>query len=68
MENLRRFSQNSRRLAALAEEPKSFAFDQTLAIVWKTLREFPEARLALQKALGVVLDDGKEGGDGVRIE
>jgi hypothetical protein len=39
----------------VAPQLQKAAWDQTLALVWQTLREFPEARLALEKALAGVV-------------
>jgi hypothetical protein len=65
MENSKRFTQRLRRGGG-ADPPIHGAatFDGALAIIWRVLRDFPEARLALQTALREVLvqedSDGTE--------
>ena len=65
MENWKRcMSKNTRR----ADPRTGTSLDDALAIVWRVVREFPDARQALQAALGDLLkkDDEVGGDDGVK--
>ena len=56
MENDIRFLQKTGGGAAGRANPrKTTSFDEALEVIWRVLRKFPEARQALQAALGELL-------------
>ena len=60
MEHDARFSRNPLRNVVADDPRKSLSFDEALGIVYCALREFPEARTALEIALKTWLEVDKD--------